>query len=406
MSFKPISVTQLNTYIKQIFDSEELLHGISVYGEISGWSVTRGTAYFTLKDENSALNCVCFDLQDSGTFKDGDSVMVIGSTKYYSKGGKLNFNAIKIEPYGESILYKRFLELKDTLQKNGYFDESTKLDMPKEIKSIGVVTSAEGAVIQDIINIRTRRNPSVDIVLYPTKVQGVGAENEIAKGIRFFNNYNVDVIVVARGGGSFEDLMPFNTIEVANAVHDCTKFIVSAVGHETDFTICDFCSDLRAPTPSAAAELLCTDISSLKQKVVKYSEYLIKQIKCFKEEAIDGILSKVNELKQNYDNCFNEYQNFFNEKIKELHNMSNIFLIEPENKLNLCTKMIDRLNPNEVLKLGYCAIKLGNNYISSVKDVDVGDNVSIKLCNGNLDAKITNLEELWVLNRQWNNWKI
>ncbi|MBO7527614.1 MAG: exodeoxyribonuclease VII large subunit, partial [Clostridia bacterium] len=318
MSFKPISVSQLNGYIRQIFDAEELLHGISVYGEISGWSYTRGTAYFTLKDEGGALSCVCFDIKENEHFKDGDSVMVIGSAKYYAKGGKLNFNVVKIEPYGESILYKKFLELKNKLEELGYFNPDNKKPIPKNIARIGVVTSAEGAVIQDIINVRTRRNPNIDIVLYPAKVQGINAEKEIAEGIKFLDQWNVDAIVVARGGGSMEDLMPFNTIEVADAIHDCNKFILSAVGHETDFTICDFCSDLRAPTPSAAAELLCSDMTSLKQKFRLNVSRLQSQAKRFIENNSAKIKNNIDYLSRSFDDIVQGYREMIKTNINYL----------------------------------------------------------------------------------------
>jgi len=402
MSFKPITVSQLNGYIKQIFDAEELLHGISVYGEISGWSVVRGTAYFTLKDEASALSCVCFDLKET-SFKDGDSVMVIGSAKYYAKGGKLNFNVVKIEPYGESILYKKFLELKEKLEQKGYFDESTKKTIPKDIRRIGVVTSAEGAVIQDIINVRTRRNPGIDIVLYPVKVQGINAENEIASGIEFFDNYNVDVIVVARGGGSLEDLMPFNTEIVAEAVHNCNKFIMSAVGHETDFTICDFCSDMRAPTPSAAAELICNDFFSLKQSFRSYVMRFIGAISRYTDGYATYIQTGTQNLMRVFDVKFLQITEKAKNNINLLKTNSKYFLEENEHSLNLNFKLLQKLNPNEVLKLGYSAIRKNNKYIGSIKDIAVNDNIEVKLFDGKFNAKVTNLEGVWILKMQWKN---
>ena len=210
MPIKPITVTQLSTYLKQIFDSEELLHNISVVGEVSGYSNVRGTAYFSLKDSGSVLSCVCFTADDFHDIKNGDSVVVVGTPRYYVKGGKLNFNVVKIEHYGENILYQRFMELKAKLEQKGYFDPSHKKPLPKNIKRIGVVSSEGGAVIQDIINVRTRRNPAIDIVLYPVKVQGENAEYEIAKGIQILDNYDVDVIIVARGGGSMKELQAFN----------------------------------------------------------------------------------------------------------------------------------------------------------------------------------------------------
>ena len=231
MEQKAISVSQLSGYIKGIFEAEELLHNIMVYGEISGLSILRGNAYFSLKDEEAILSCVFFGA-DEKNLKNGDLVVVTGTPRYYVKGGKLNFNVYKVEPFGVGELFKKFLETKERLAKEGFFDEDRKKEIPKDIKRIGVVTSEMGAVIQDIINVTTRRNKSIDIVLYPARVQGDGADKDIIEGIKFFENYNVDVIIVARGGGSFEDLMPFNSEELARVVFECTKPLISAVGHD------------------------------------------------------------------------------------------------------------------------------------------------------------------------------
>ena len=255
-----LSIAQINSYIKKIFEAEVLLQNIYVYGEISSYNVSNGIAYFNLKDESNLLSCVLFGANKFVAPSVGDMVLVRGSVSYYAKGGRLSFQATHIEPYGKGLLYEQFIQLKNKLEQQGYFDLERKKPIPKRVRKIGVVTSATGAVIQDIVNVSVRRNDGVSIVLYPVKVQGVGAENEIAKGIAFFNDYeDVDCVIVARGGGSLEDLQPFNTELVANATFACNKPIVSAVGHETDFTIIDFVSDLRAPTPSAAAELVVND---------------------------------------------------------------------------------------------------------------------------------------------------
>ena len=257
-----LSITQLNNYIKSIFEAEIMLQNICVYGEVSSYNVSNGIAYFNLKDENGLLACVLFGANNFTAPKIGDMVLIRGSMNYYAKGGKLSFNAYSIMPYGKGLLYEKFLELKARLEAKGMFAIEHKKDIPTRVKRIGVVSSPTGAVIRDIIDVTHRRNDTIDIVLYPVRVQGVGAEHEIATGIHFFSEYpDVDVIIVARGGGSIEDLEPFNTEIVANAVFDCKKPLVSAVGHETDFTIIDFVADLRAPTPSAAAELVAWDKS-------------------------------------------------------------------------------------------------------------------------------------------------
>ena len=262
MSETYLSISQVNNYIKNIFEAEVMLQNICVFGEVSSYKISNGIAYFNLQDENGLLPCVLFGANRFDVPNVGDMVLVVGSVSYYAKGGKLSFNATHIAPYGKGLLYEKFLKLKEELESRGYFNLDHKKPLPERVNRIGVVTSATGAVIQDIIDVTHRRNKGVDIVLYPVKVQGIGAEVEIAKGINFFSEYpNVDVVIVARGGGSLEDLQPFNTELVAEATYNCLKPIVSAVGHETDTTIIDFVSDLRAPTPSAAAELVVNKIS-------------------------------------------------------------------------------------------------------------------------------------------------
>ncbi len=393
MEFKPISVSQLSQYVKQIFDAEELLHGIAVVGEISGWSNVRGTAYFSLKDASSALSCVCFVADRFTEFKNGDSVMLIGSVNYYTKTGKLNFNVSKIEYYGENVLYQQFLALKARLEEKGYFMQEIKKPMPKEVKRIGVVSSEGGAVIQDIINIRTRRNPSVDIVLYPVKVQGTGAEFEIARGINALDNHNVDVIVVARGGGSFEDLMPFNTEAVADAVFNCNKPLVSAVGHETDYTIIDFCSDLRAPTPSAAAELLCADVQYQKQKIYNFAKTLSVNMQRLVNYKADIFEIGVENLQKNYAYVFENAQQEFNLSLVNLKKQTKVFIEIEEQRLKAKQMLLSKLNPEEVLKLGYAMVKNSSGYQNTIKAFAIGDNIKIKLKDGELFANVVKIEE-------------
>lgn len=377
METRALTVEQISVYFKQIFDAEELLYNVRVVGEISGLSITRGVAYFTLKDEKAQMSCVCFN-PDDFVLKNGDKVIATGTPRYYVKGGKLNFNTVKIEQYGLGELYQKFLELKEKLSNLGYFDESIKKPMPSKIEKIGVVTSPTGAVIQDIINIRNRRNKGVSIVLYPSKVQGVGAEKEIAHGIEVLDcRPDVDVIVVARGGGSLEDLMPFNTETVANAIFKANKPIVSAVGHETDFTICDFCSDLRVPTPSAASELLCQKTSDNVEK--------IKSMLMVLRRAVSSIVETNSiRLKNSIISLSSASKNYINDKTYEL---------------SLIDGRLKKLDPKEILKLGYSVIKGKSKYISSIKNVSVGEEVDVILKDGKAVCKVIDKreEELWIM---------
>ncbi len=368
---KAISVSQLSGYIKGIFDAEELLHNISVYGEISGLSILRGNAYFSLKDEDALLSCVYFGC-DNLDIKNGDLVTVAGTPRYYVKGGKLNFNVVKVEPFGIGELFKKFLETKEKLAREGLFDEHVKKSVPFNIKRVGVVSSESGAVIQDIINVTTRRNKGVDIVLYPVRVQGEGADKDVIEGIKFFDNYNVDVIIVARGGGSFEDLMPFNSEELARVVYAANKPIVSAVGHETDFTIIDFVSDLRAPTPSAAAELVVLQRSEKILEIIRKYE----QISLVLNQKVNGLQTDLLAMKKDLDNTI---RNVLNDK---------------EYGINLLAQALDKLNPKKVLERGYAKIEKNRQNISSILQVGMQDNLEIYLKDGKIDAEVKKVEKV------------
>lgn len=370
MKQKAISVSQLSGYIKGIFDAEELLHNIKVYGEISGLSVLRGNAYFSLKDEDSILPCVYFGVKEN-SLNNGDLVVATGTPRYYMKGGRLNFNVVKVEPFGLGELFKRFLEVKEKLEKEGLFSEIHKKTLPKNIERIGVVSSEAGAVIQDIINVVQRRDKSIDIVLYPSKVQGEGAEKEIIEGIRFLDNYNVDIIIVARGGGSFEDLIPFNSEELAREVFNCKKPLVSAVGHETDYTIIDFVSDLRAPTPSAAAEIIVPEkkekLADLKIKHDKMASFLVNMI-----------IGLENSLKNAKKDLGINIKNFLNEK---------------DYNINLLNELIKKSNPIQLLEKGYAKIEKNGVGISKIEDLSLKDNLDIYLKDGKITSEIRKLEK-------------
>lgn len=367
MERQPISVSLLANYIKRIFDAESLLYNIDVIGEISSYGISNGNAFFVIKDENALLNCVLFGASQFFVPKIGDKVIVTGTPKYYVKGGKLNFNAVNIKPFGEGDLYKRFIELKNKLEKEGLFDVAHKKPMPKKIDRIGVVTSATGAVIHDIINIVTRRNSAQDIVLFPIKVQGIGSEVEIAKGIDFFSNYpNVDAIIVGRGGGSDEDLQNFNTEIVVRSIYNCKKFVVSAVGHETDFTLCDYAADLRAPTPSAAAELLTKDRGNRKEAL----ELLMQNINTTMQSRF---LLKKSELTNLYQRLNTAMQTFMDVKKQEFDHISI--------KLKNC-------NPTAILKLGYAKVEFDGQSVDSAKQLNNGQILDVYFADGKIKAEV------------------
>jgi len=382
-----LTVSKFNNIIKDIFNSEELLHNIKIVGEVFGISSSKNSVYFSLKDEESTLPCVCFNAGAVAGIKEGDLVIATGSPNFYTKGGRFSFVVSKVEPFGLGLLFQKFQEMKEKLQKEGLFDQSHKKPIPQNIKRIGVVTSKDGAVIQDIKNVSWRRNKGVDIVLYDTKVQGNDAEKEIVKGIEFFSNYTgVDVVIVARGGGSMEDLAAYNTEVVARATYACEKPIVSAVGHETDFTIIDFVSDLRAPTPSAAAELLTKDtklsISALKRDISRVCRSL--------EVYVAEKSMQWNSDKQNFlalaENFLQEKRNSFERQVAKLSNKVKDFATEKDHDLQLKLAHLNKLNPLDILALGYAKIEQEGKSIAKLSEVDLQKEIEINFVDGKLVA--------------------
>ena len=393
MERKALTVSQVGTYIKNIFDAEEMLHDIDVVGEISGFSITRDIAYFSLKDENSLLSCVLFGASKYANIKNGDSVVVTGTPRYYVKGGKLNFNATKILPYGQGLLFKQFLELKQKLELEGLFATEHKKPIPKNVKTIGVVTSEGGAVIQDIINVSTRRNPQINIVLYPVKVQGNKAENEIVKGIEFFSEYpGVDVVIVARGGGSIEDLQPYNTEIVARATYACQKPIVSAVGHETDFTIIDFVSDLRAPTPSAAAELVCENKMAQIELLKKHLTNLKVAATRFVVDKQRSFQMRCMRLEKDGEALISIAKTRLTSMMSRLQSVVLTDLSDKNYALGLLQKSLEKLNPVAVLGRGYAKVEIDGKAIESVEGIEVGQKLTTYFKDGKVASEVQLVE--------------
>ena len=380
-----ISVAQVNSYIKNIFDAEVMLKNICVFGEIGSYNVSNGNAYFNLKDESGMLPCVLFGANKYDNIKIGDMVLVSGSISYYAKGGRLSFNAYSIMPYGKGLLFEKFLKLKAELEERGYFDPTIKKPIPERVSRIGVVSSPTGAVIRDIIDVTHRRNDTIDIVLYPVKVQGLGAEREIATGIDFFSQYeNVDVVIVARGGGSMEDLEPFNTELVATAAYNCKKPIVSAVGHETDFTIIDFVADLRAPTPSAAAELVAWDKHLVQENIFSYLRYMDKNINGKINLYNNDIVFNLDKLGNKFDYLYQKAISSIDKSILKLNAIDSLL---DKNYNNLDIKL-ETFNPSKITKMGYSKVFKGANVVNSIKSLKKDDTISLSMIDGEVDCKI------------------
>lgn len=387
-----LSVKQVNKIIKDLLDNEVVLEDITVTGELSSFSVSRNIAYFTLKENDNLLSCIQFGVK--AEYNVGDMVQCRGNIKYYPQGGKLTFNALTIEPCGQGELYKQFLELKDKLQKEGLFNDDHKVAIPRYVNSIGVVTSKTGAVLQDIKNVTSRRNPNLDIYVYDAQVQGKFAVGDIIEGISYFDNMtDVDVIIVARGGGSIEDLMPFNDEELARIAYICNKPLISAVGHETDFSILDFVADLRAPTPSAAAELVTYDNLEMK----RYIQDLINSIQSETIRKYEDCQSNTEYLIANIDRVVNDKINGemlnINDAIFRINSLIEKKIDNTTYSIDKLLTTLDKLNPMRVLRSGYSYVTLGDENINNA-DISIGDEVNIVTEKNRFKAVVTHKENV------------
>ena len=389
---KVFSVRELNKIIKDLIDNEVVLEDIMVTGELSSFSVTRNIAYFTLKDSDNLLSCVQFNCKNE--FKVGDMVQCRGNIKYYPKGGKLTFNTLTIELCGQGELYQKFLELKDKLEKEGLFNELNKIPIPRFVNAVGVVTSATGAVLQDIKNVTKRRNPNLDIYVYNAQVQGKYAVQDVIQGITYFDNMtDVDVIIVARGGGSIEDLMPFNDEELARIAYICNKPLISAVGHETDFSILDFVADLRAPTPSAAAELVTFDSFEMKRYINElFTNIQTNTINKFNELDVT-INSTINEIERSVSTLVNDNILYLNDLINKLDNRINNSIEKSIYSVNLSLNTLDKLNPSKLLMAGYSYATKDGETINN-KNTNIDDEISIQTIDTKFIAKVTKKEKI------------
>ncbi len=387
-----LTVTQLNRRIKDILENEVVLEHISVIGEISSFSVTRGIAYFNIKDDESLLSCVMFNCYNN--YNLGDKVVVTGNINYYVKGGKLSLNATKIEALGQGELYQQYLMLKSKLEQEGLFDENSKKIIPRFIRRIGVITSKTGAVFQDIINVTSRRNPTVDLVLKDVQVQGVVAKQQIIDAINFFSTYDkIDVIIVARGGGSIEDLQPFNEEDVARACYNCNKPIISAVGHETDFTIIDFVADMRAPTPSAGAELLAFDYNDVVGTILGYADLMDKNINRVYSEYAVLVNNYISILESSVKDIVHGLELKIVSMIKSCTSAIENKLNNTKYKVNLLLNTLDSLNPINLLKNGYAIVSHENNRVKDYTKLKINDIITISTSTNEITAKVVDNKE-------------
>lgn len=392
------SVGQVNSYIKNMFTQDFMMNRIYVKGEVSNCKYhTSGHIYFTLKDESGALTAVMFAGNRKGlTFpmKNGDNVIVLGSISVYERDGKYQLYAKEIILDGAGVLYQKFEALKKELEEMGMFAQEYKQPMPKYIKTLGIVTAPTGAAIRDIQNISKRRNPYVQTILYPALVQGEGAAASIVNGIRALEQLEVDVIIVGRGGGSIEDLWAFNEEVVARAIFECSIPIISAVGHETDTTIADFVADLRAPTPSAAAELAVYDWQELEQQLLAVKIELNRGISDKLEQTEERLKQYERQLKLlTPQNRLNDKRQYAIDLEEKLHLYMQQKLREKKHQMELYAGQLEGMSPVKKLSQGYSYVSdEAGNALSDVTKVKKDDKIIVHMLNGKVNATVTETE--------------
>lgn len=397
---KVYSVSQINTYIKNMFTQDFVLNRVSIRGEVSNCKYhTSGHIYFSLKDAAGAIACIMFAGARKGLafrMSDGQQVVVEGNINVYERDGKYQLYASRIRLDGAGILYEKYLALKQELEEMGMFAPEYKKPIPPYVKRLGVVTAPTGAAIRDIINISTRRNPGIQLILYPARVQGEGAAESVAQGIRALDKLHLDVLIVGRGGGSIEDLWAFNEEAVARAIFNCETPVISAVGHETDTTIADFVADLRAPTPSAAAELAVADMVVIRQQMTAFQEQFqrllayrissgrmkLEQYRLRLQYASPG--QRVRDQRQRAA----ELEDRFQERMETA-------VLERKHQMSVYIQRMRGLSPLEKLAQGYSVVTgPGGGKVFSVEQVQIGKNLEIYVSDGKITAGVLGRETL------------
>ncbi|GAB6954018.1 exodeoxyribonuclease VII large subunit [Mediterraneibacter glycyrrhizinilyticus] len=395
------TVKQVNLYIKNMFTQDFMLNRIYVKGEVSNCKYhTSGHIYFSLKDESGTIACIMFASARSGLsfrMREGQKVVVLGSVNVYERDGKYQLYANEIILEGAGLLYEKFEALKQELEEMGMFAEEYKQPIPKFAKTVGIVTAPTGAAVRDIIQIASRRNPYVQLILYPALVQGEGAADSIVRGIRMLEKQNVDVMIVGRGGGSIEDLWAFNEEKVARAIFECRVPVISAVGHETDTLISDYVADLRAPTPSAAAELAVYDYRQVSEQMEAFLSRMRRQMRL--KTTLERRRLEQLELRLKHTHPqqkLNENRQRLLELENRLRDRMQLLLEENKYRLAIYTEQIDGLSPLKKLSQGYSYTELadGEN-VRSVKQVKDGQEISVYVTDGKIKARIIEVEDGW-----------
>ncbi len=388
------TVRQVNAYIKNMFVQDFMLNRIYVKGEISNCKYhTSGHIYFSLRDESGAIACVLFAGDRRGlTFRmqEGQKVIVLGSVSVYERDGKYQLYAREVVLDGEGALYQKYARLKRELEEMGMFSLEYKQPIPVYSRTVGIVTAPTGAAIRDIMNIAGRRNPYVQLILYPALVQGEQAAPSIVRGIKVLDTYGVDVIIVGRGGGSIEDLWAFNEEAVARAIFECRTPVISAVGHETDTTIADYVADLRAPTPSAAAELAVADYRQLLAGMELFKNQMTDRL----EQKVDWHRQRLEQLRLRLTHASPQYR--LNENRQYAADLTERFsqamqrkLTEQKYRLGICAEKLQGLSPLKKLTQGYSYTRLlDGKALRSISQIQPGDQLAIHVTDGEVLARV------------------
>lgn len=393
------TVKQVNAYIKNMFTQDYMLNRIYVKGEVSNCKYhTSGHIYFSLKDESGTIACVMFAWQRGGLsfrMSEGQQIVVLGSVNVYERSGSYQLYAKEIRLDGDGLLYERFQMLKKELEEMGMFAPEYKKPIPSFASRIGVVTAPTGAAVRDIMNIAGRRNPYVQLILYPAQVQGEGAKESIVRGIRMLEAYGVDVMIVGRGGGSIEDLWAFNEEEVARAIFECSVPVISAVGHETDTTIADYAADLRAPTPSAAAELAVYDYRQVQMGMQEYRLRMNRLLNQKIQVARLKLREYHTRLKYLHPRLkLQEQQQRLSEMEDRMKMLMEGKVRDARHRMALYVEVMKGLSPLQKLSHGYAYVEgRDKKAIKSIRQVRNQDRLSIYVTDGILQATVEDVKE-------------
>ena len=393
MSDKYLKVSTVAGYIKGCLHSEDMLQNIQVVGEVSGIRTSGRHAYFTIKDDEASIDCSYFNYSGKYLPKNGESIIIVGSVDFYEKSGRLSIIVRKAENAGQGLLALRLEELKKRLESQGYFDIRHKKEIPLYPKNVCVVTSKSGAVIRDIVTTVRKKNNILDIYVYDVKVQGENCASSVIEALSIVDKLGFDVIIIARGGGSMEDLMPFNSEELVYKIFECKTPIISAVGHETDFTLCDFVADRRVPTPTASGELVGYDVSKIIDNIIDRLN-MLKRLATFKlDSATSSLNNKMLKLKSECMEILLSSENKIKNNAIKMTNCLNGKYNDSKNKVLNILALLDANNPARILKQGYSKLYDESGHAIDIEGLEIGDRVTILDSHGRANATIESISK-------------